>query len=61
MIAVEIDRDAVARLRRAAQGANLPLTAIARAAAACADQLWQARRESFGTPAVSKLDPKEWT
>lgn len=29
VIAVEIDRDAVAQLRRAARGANLPLTAIA--------------------------------
>ncbi|HEX2691282.1 MAG TPA: RsmD family RNA methyltransferase, partial [Kofleriaceae bacterium] len=29
VIAVEIDRDAVAQLRRAAQHANLPLTAIA--------------------------------
>jgi tRNA/tmRNA/rRNA uracil-C5-methylase (TrmA/RlmC/RlmD family) len=29
VIAVEIDRDAVAQLRRAAQRANLPLTAIA--------------------------------
>ncbi|MEO8552219.1 MAG: 23S rRNA (uracil(1939)-C(5))-methyltransferase RlmD, partial [Kofleriaceae bacterium] len=29
VIAVEIDRDAVAQLRRAAEAANLPLTAIA--------------------------------
>ena len=39
VIAVEIDRDAVAQLRRAAEAANLPLTALAGDAGKIADDV----------------------